>query len=200
MKRALAALALLLTACSDLEPQGPLAGQELVAALRDGGHVLYLRHTATTRGGADDPATLGDCSRQRDLSEAGRADARGLGEAVRALDVPVDEVVASPFCRTVETARLAFGDDVETDRALLALAPDGSVPDGTEDALRDLLSEEPEDGRNTVLVGHVSNLALVAPYEPEEGGTIVFRPDGDSFVFVGEVPPQGWQALVGEDR
>ena len=188
--------ALLLTACSSPEPNVPLAGRDLVAALRDGGYVLYLRHTETTRGGADDPSTLGDCTRQRELSDAGRRDARELGEAVRALRVPVDRVVASPFCRTAETARLAFGDHT-TDEGLLALAPDGRGREATAQRVRRLLAREPDDGENTVLVGHVSNLQLASTAEPEEGGTVVFRPDGDGgFLLAGEVAPQGWQALA----
>lgn len=198
MRRLLAAC-LLLVACSPVEVQGPLAGEDLVTALRDGGHVLYLRHTATTRGGADDLTTLGDCAAQRPLSEAGRADARALGEAVRALDVPVGDVLASPFCRTVETAELAFGDGVRTDERLLALAPDGSNLPALRDGVRALLADEPDDGRNTVLVGHVSNLRAAVDVQPDEGGTVVLRPDGDGgFTVVGEVPPQGWQALAGQ--
>jgi phosphohistidine phosphatase SixA len=186
----------LLTGClAAPEPQGPLTGQALVDALRDGGHVLYLRHTETTRGGVDDLATLGDCTRQRPLSDAGRRDAREIGVAFDELGIPVGDVLASPFCRTVETARLAFG-DVEADEGLLALAPDGSNREATADRVRALLADEPDDGENTVLVGHVSNLALVTSYEPEEGGTIVLRPDGERWTLVGEVPPQGWQRLA----
>ena len=43
------------------------------------------------------------------LADRGRAEARALGEHVQCLRIPIDEVLASPFCRTMETARLAFG-------------------------------------------------------------------------------------------
>ena len=168
----------------------PLVGAELVEALRGGGHVLYLRHAQTPEDGTDQPGSLGDCSRQRLLDDAGRADARALGEAVRALDVPVGEVLASPFCRTVETAELAFGRAEEED-GLLTPTPD--TRGRTTSALRRLLSTVPEDGENTVLVGHLTNLRLLSTASPDEGGTVVFRPDGEGFVLVGSVPPQGWQ-------
>ena len=50
-----------------------------------------------------------DCATQRNLTDKGRAEARALGEHVKRLKIPIGEVLASPFCRTMETARLAFG-------------------------------------------------------------------------------------------
>ncbi len=190
--------ALVATSCGALaapDPQGPLTGSALVAALREGGHVLYLRHTETTAEGTDDPADPGDCASQRALTERGRQDARELGEALRALDVPVGRVLHSPYCRTVETAVLAFGDATDPELALLAPAGDGTGDDGTADRLRELLDEPPDDG-NTVLVGHLTNLRLVREASPEEGGTVVYRPQDDRSVLVGEVGPQGWQRLA----
>ena len=199
---ALLVAALLLTGCGGLsapEPEGPLTGERLVTALREGGLVLYLRHTETTEGGIDSVSTLGDCSAQRELSEAGRRDAREIGLAFDDLAVPVARVLASPFCRTVETAELAF-DEVRTDDALLALASTGqsqAEQDAAKERVRELLADEPPDGENVVLVGHISNVGPVTGTSPEEGGTVVFRPDGDGgFALAAEVPPQGWQRLA----
>jgi phosphohistidine phosphatase SixA len=193
----LAGLLLVLTAAcgavDEPETVRPLVGAELVDALRDGGHVLYLRHAETPEDGTDQPGSLGDCSRQRLLNDAGRADAVALGEAVRALEVPVGEVLASPYCRTVETAELAFGEAV-TEAGLVTPTPE--TRGRTTTALRRLLRTEPEDGENTVLVGHLTNLRLLSTASPDEGGTVVLRPDGEGFVLVGSVPPQGWQELA----
>ena len=192
-------LVVLAAACGAVdEPETvrPLTGTELVDAVRDGGHVLYLRHTRTPQDAVDQPDPLGDCSRQRLLDDAGRADARALGAAVRALEVPVGEVLASPFCRTVETAELAFG-RVVTEDGLLSPTP--STRGRTTRVLRELLSTVPDDGENTVLVGHLTNLQLLSTASPEEGGTVVLRPDGEGFVLVGSVPPQGWQDLAARE-
>ncbi len=182
-------------ALSEPETVRPLTGGELVEALRGGGHVLYLRHTQTAQDAVDQPDPLGDCTRQRLLTEAGRADATALGEAVRDLRIPVGEVRASPFCRTLDTARLAFA-EVRTDDALVSPASDGDARVRTTDELRRLLRTVPDDGENTVLVGHLTNLRLLSRASPDEGGTIVLRPDGDGFSLVGEVSPQGWQRLA----
>jgi phosphohistidine phosphatase SixA len=197
---ALAALVVVaLASCGAVdEPEvvRPLVGSELVEALRDGGHVLYLRHTETPEDGTDQPGSLGDCGRQRALNDAGRADARALGEAVRELGVPVGEVLASPYCRTVETAELAFGRATQED-GLLTPTPDTRAR--TTQALRKLLSTEPPEGDNTVLVGHLTNLRLLSTATPDEGETVVLRPDGEDFLLVGSVPPQGWQRLAARE-
>lgn len=81
----------------------PLLGQ-----LREGGHVLVFRH-AITEPKTDRVESVRTCATQRRLTDEGRAQARAIGRDVRALGIPIGEVRASPFCRTRETARLAFG-------------------------------------------------------------------------------------------
>src|SRR6266545_1285107 len=88
----------------------PLRGPELLAALRAGGYVLYFRHADTDHGQNDERMTsVEDCTTQRNLTDRGRAHARAIGEAIRTLGIPIGAVLASPLCRTVETAMLAFG-------------------------------------------------------------------------------------------
>jgi len=74
----------------------------LIEALRAGGYNLYFRHVATNWSQSDDIREAGDwlnCdpSRMRQLSDAGRADAVAIGNAMRALRIPVGEVQASPI-------------------------------------------------------------------------------------------------------
>ena len=196
MMRVVICLVLLLTGCAGLEPpepEGPLTGDRLVEALQDGGYVLFLRHTETTAEGVDDLSRPEQCEGQRSLTDLGREHAREIGRAFDELDIPVGRVVASPICRTAETARLAFG-DVDTDRALLPFDPPSE--DDLEQG-RALLGDEPDDGQNTLLVGHISSIRALAGPEPEEGGTVVFRPDGDGrFRVVAQVPPRGWERLA----
>lgn len=78
--------------------------------LRSGGCVVLMRHAVTVAGVGDPPGfRLDDCSSQRNLSEAGRAQARALGERFRAERVELAEVRSSAWCRCVDTAHLAFG-------------------------------------------------------------------------------------------
>ena len=76
-------------------------------ALQDGAIVLF-RH-ANAPGGGDPPGLkIGDCSTQRNLDDSGRAQARRIGERFRDRRVRVGAVLTSQWCRTRETAELAF--------------------------------------------------------------------------------------------
>jgi hypothetical protein len=78
-----------------------------VKALAEGGHTVYFRHAITDRTQADRPNFVAsDCAMQRNLSEEGRTQARRIGAAISRLRIPVGEVIASPYCRTMQTARL----------------------------------------------------------------------------------------------
>ena len=195
---------LLLTGCAAVpgveppKPEGPLSGERLVEELKDGGYVIVVRHTATEEGGVDDPTKLEDCEPQRELTDEGRQQARDLGKAIDDLDIPIGQAVASPYCRTKETATLAFGEDqVTTDEVLLPLP--GTGKPGNDEAIAaaaELVGQEPEDG-NTVLVTHISVIEPVTGATPEEGGSAVFVPEGDGeFRIVAEIAPGGWGRLL----
>ena len=78
-------------------------------ALRAPGSIVVLRHSFAP--GTFDPpsARLEDCATQRNLDERGRGQARQIGEAFRQNGIAVGEVLSSPRCRCLDTARLAFG-------------------------------------------------------------------------------------------
>jgi broad specificity phosphatase PhoE len=86
-------------------------------ALKQDGAIALVRHGDAP--GIGDPAgwKLGDCPSQRNLDEAGRAQARALGAKLRAAGVAVGRVAASPWCRTVETATLLGVGAVDADPA-----------------------------------------------------------------------------------
>jgi hypothetical protein len=80
-----------------------------VGALRRGGHFIYFRHGPTDASQRDsDPNNLANCATQRNLTEAGRAQARAIGEAFRTLGIPVGPVFTSEYCLAREYAQLAF--------------------------------------------------------------------------------------------
>lgn len=88
----------------------PVSVEEAARRLASGGFVLMMRHTQTEAGVGDPPGyRLDDCTSQRNLSDAGRAQARAIGAALRASGVRIGIVRASAWCRCRDTAELAFG-------------------------------------------------------------------------------------------
>ncbi|HZX61552.1 MAG TPA: histidine phosphatase family protein, partial [Candidatus Methylomirabilis sp.] len=84
--------------------------EALWGLLRGGGQVVVMRHATTDPGVGDPPGfRIDDCATQRNLSEAGREEARRVGGAFRVRGVPIRRVLSSRWCRCLETARLAFG-------------------------------------------------------------------------------------------
>ena len=172
MRLALLSLMLLASAAT-AEPEA-----ELLAQLRQGGYVLFLRHTSTDFSQDDSRMkSFEDCATQRNLTEKGRDEARVLGEHVKRLKIPIGEVLASPFCRTMETARLAFGKARATNDVrggpLAADDPKRYQP------LRLLLGTKPAAGTNTVLSSHGNPFRAVAgPPYLSEGELAVVRPEG----------------------
>lgn len=83
---------------------------DIAALLRAGACVVLIRHAATVPG-IGDPANfkLGDCSTQRNLSEAGREQSRRIGQWFKSRQLRARAVYASAWCRGRDTAELAFG-------------------------------------------------------------------------------------------
>ena len=174
----------------------PLAGRVLVDALRRGGYVIYLRHTSTDFGQNDEAmTTFDDCTKQRNLTDAGRAEARTIGAAIAKLRIPIGDVLASPFCRTLETARLIFG------RATPTPAVRGG-PAATEDPdryqeLRTLLSTPVSGGTNVAIVSHGNPFRAVAgtPYLAEGEAAVIEPLRAKGFRIVARVTKDGWDRL-----
>jgi hypothetical protein len=86
-----------------------LTGEAMLTALKTGGYIVYFRHAIsdTTQNDAD-PIKVDDCSTQRNLSDAGRAQAKKIGATFQAFGIGVDKALSSAYCRAKETAKLAF--------------------------------------------------------------------------------------------
>jgi phosphohistidine phosphatase SixA len=188
--RVLALAALALVAGCGGDDEDPLASE-----LREGGHVLVIRH-ATADAEINRQELLRSCLLQRNLTEAGRAQSREIGEGVRALQIPIGDVRSSPMCRTRDTARLAFG-RATLDRNLLSPGVIGTAADDERRAraMRAMVEDLPPAGENTVLVTHTGNIGSALGEETvAEGETLVY---GEGAELVGRVPAEQWAELEG---
>jgi len=175
-----------------------LAQPDLLAALRGGGLVIFLRHAETGSAAPDQAsAVLGDCATQRNLDAQGRAQSVAIGASFRDLGIPVSRVLASPFCRTLETAALAFG-HVEPELALvLPRHVDAAAHRAMGEALRALMPE-PGFAGNWVMVGHSYHIMAAGGPPPQpQGAAVILRPEGGgNFTVLALIPPDGWEGLA----
>jgi broad specificity phosphatase PhoE len=162
------------------------ADETLWESLRQGGHVLFVRHALTTPGFGDPPAfRLEDCSTQRNLSAEGRTQARRVGELFRERKVPIGEVLSSPWCRCVETAKLAFG-RAQTWTALSNLHARHQNAEKQVRAMHPRIAGY--QGRdNLVLVSHGSTASALTGEHPATGEVLVLKPQPAGFRVVGRL-------------
>jgi broad specificity phosphatase PhoE len=171
--RALTAFLVVLTLSAEAR-----ASDQIWTLLKDGGHVVLMRHAITTPGVGDPPGMrLDDCRTQRNLTDDGRRHARQIGEAFRARGVVVDRVLTSPWCRCLETARLAFG-AAEVSPAL------GNLYGRPENQTRQVgeltaIVGERRRGGNLVLVSHGSTILALTGVSLDSSEMVVVTPQGD---------------------
>ena len=187
-----------------------LDNEALASALRDGGHVIYIRHAKTNKDWGDQVSPeldLSDCSTQRRLSDEGKADAKQIGEGIKAAGIPVGDVISSDYCRAYNTADLAFGTYTKNSNLNFLPCVECTPKDYEEYAARvsPLLSAKPEAGKNTFLVGHDDPFqGVTMPVIPENGiypapmgVAYVAKPLGDGkFDLVAKILPNQWQTLA----
>ena len=162
-----------------LLPFGALADQAMWKLLQGGGQVVLMRHAVTDPGVGDpEGMRLEDCATQRNLSAEGRAHAKRIGDAFRSRKVVVGRLLSSPWCRCIDTARLAFGDTPGTAAALGNLfgRPETSA---AQVAQMKLLVGEPPVRGNTVMLSHGSTILALTGVSPTTGEMVVLTPAGE---------------------
>lgn len=187
-----ALLATLLLAAFALVAARPAGADDaLWTLLKNGRQVVLVRHAVTTAGVGDPPGfKLNDCTTQRNLTEGGRVDARRLGEAFRGHGVPVGRVLSSPWCRCLETARLAFGGDAEVSRPLSNLYGRSEASARQVREMETLIATwRPEGaGGNLVMVSHGSTILALTGISVEPAEMVVLTPHvGERFKIAGRL-------------
>jgi phosphohistidine phosphatase SixA len=209
--RALATLALIVattfapaTASSSRNPAQGAAGATatdaaLVRALRGGGLVLVMRHASSPQEAPSPAAANPDnASHERQLDEAGRQGAVAVGDALRALRIPLGRVLASPTYRVQETTRYAKLAGVTAVEELGDNARGmAKVSEAQAAWLRMQTWTAPPSG-NLLLITHQPNFMLAFPDAGgiAEGEIVAFRPDGrGGSAVVGRIRVDDWGRL-----
>jgi hypothetical protein len=151
---------------------------EAIEAARHGGVVIVCRHAITDHSQNEvEPVNYADSLTQRRLSEEGESQSRALGHALRALGIPIGELMLGSA--TIDSIWHTNGGDyagppLERRRRVLATPPDSG---------------------NLFIISHIGTIGSVLPGTAdrlEEGDCIVVRPAAPGFDIVGIVPWQAW--------
>ncbi len=155
------------------------------ALLRDGEHVVLLRHAMAP--GAADPASFDveKCSTQRNLSERGKQQARKIGALFAARAAPTERVLTSRYCRTRETARLAFGSAED----FAPLDPPAADENARKEQLDAVLQEvrDYSGSGNLVLVTHLETIEALTGQSAREGEAVIVGAGDDKLRVLGRI-------------
>ncbi|MEK4760053.1 histidine phosphatase family protein [Viridibacillus sp. FSL E2-0187] len=158
--------------------------RSLLDSLRKGGFIFYARHGEATVGRDLPNINFQNCSTQRNLSEMGRRQAIYYGEILRCLRIPIKyPVAASPFCRTIETAQIAFGSgNVQVDPFWVEIYRLSENLPSTDrqrilNYLQLVLESKPEEGRNNIIIAHSFPEGISLGQIPNLG-TVIVKPRG----------------------
>lgn len=164
-----------------------LADDEQVwAALKEGGKVVLLRHTHVVIHEGIGRLAPGNCAAEVNLSPRGVEQAKRLGEAFRAHGISVGEVLASPFCRCVNTGKLAFGHATAVPYLLApGLVSDQQATLNNDRVLKEILNHRGPS--NLVMITHDLNIARIVLEPADMGDFYVLQPRGDDFTVIGRI-------------
>ena len=202
--RLLALCVLLMAVPAAIVASQPAPPADLLDALRLGGYVIVLRHGATNADAAKDGMSNPDKkpTGERQLSDAGRAQAIAIGEGLRRLGIRAGVVMTSPLQRAVDTATLLGVGEVKIapDLAEAGTALSRAENDRRADILRKLVGYH-SGPDNFVIVTHRPNLIEAfgnSLADMREGEAAVFEADftGDGYRVVARFEASDWDLLV----
>ncbi len=149
--------------------------------------VVLMRHALAPGGGDPTEFKLDDCNTQRNLSQAGREQAQRIGRAFAERGVKVAAVWSSQWCRTRETADLAFPGQRQDRPAFNSFfgRPE-SQAEQTRAALAQLQSWR---GPGVlVVITHQVNITALTGVVPESGSGVAVQPHAAGLMLIGSLP------------
>jgi phosphohistidine phosphatase SixA len=144
----------------------------------EGGTVVVMRHAATVEVPlAQALALSGDCTSEQQLSRAGEAQARAIGQQFATRGIKLEQILSSEYCRARATAELMGG-------AYATWSPLNLLEAMTDEDRADSLMEIEEliadySGSATLLlITHRSTINSLLFRQVEAADMVVVLPDG----------------------
>ena len=155
-----------------------LAADDVWALLRKPGHVVLLRHSNAPGSQTEsNDMNFKDCSIQRNLDADGKAQAARIGDAFRKHGIAKLQLIASQYCRAIETAKLTRLGPVSESLVLnLVYIADLVAKSAASKKSVELIRKIPPN-RLTMLVTHIGNIQAIAATSLEPGEMVVVHLD-----------------------
>lgn len=148
------------------------------ALLRQGGHVVLLRHGYAVGGQPVIAGPAEECRTGRGLTDRGLQQVRRIGALFLARAEAVDQVYTSQSCAARQTAELAFRDSEIASLPLLDEPASESAGASAASEIRTLVGNYNGSG-NLVLVTNEATIRALTGQAAREGEALIVRPDGD---------------------
>ena len=155
----------------------PQANAALADDLKDGQHVLLMRHADAP--GYGDPAgyVIGQCPTQRNLGDYGKKQAKAVGSWLRRQGVSKAQIFSSPWCRCSDTAQLLDLGSVRMEASLGSFFDDMSLEKKQTKELEQLIKSELDKQSKLpiILVTHHVNIRAFMGKNVSQGDVVLVK-------------------------
>ena len=85
-----------------------IASDKILHSLKEGGKLIFIRHSLAPGNGDPENFSINDCSTQRNLSSIGVEQSKKIGYFFKENNIKIDKVLSSEWCRCKDTTKIAF--------------------------------------------------------------------------------------------
>ena len=158
-----------------ITPAQGIASEPLKKALSEiSANVVFMRHALAPGFGDPTEFKLNDCSTQRNLDQAGRHQARFIGNYMRNHKIVFDTILSSQWCRCKQTADLLDMGSWEEFTGLNSFFQGHADRTDTLKKLQKKLDNLPAD-RLILMITHQVVINAVTKISPASGGFVVYN-------------------------
>ena len=90
-------------------PSKSISDISLKTLFKNDGKLIFIRHANAPGNGDPENFDISDCGTQRNLDYNGILDSKKIGVFFKEINIPIDKVLSSEWCRCKDTANYAFG-------------------------------------------------------------------------------------------
>jgi phosphohistidine phosphatase SixA len=156
-----------------------VAQSDLASKLKDGSHILLMRHADAPGYGDPQNYQISQCSTQRNLGDLGRKQAKNTGDWLSNQGIEKAKVYSSPWCRCIDTAALLNKGAVKKEAALGSFFDDMSQAKRQTDELVKLIAVERKQNPNMpiIMVTHHVNIQSYVGMVVNSGDMVLVKVD-----------------------